>query len=443
MYPTPAAWGFPQPAPTPPITSTHLAAMTTKLSLDSGVALDSPSPHLASDPIDPSDVAKFRTPRDSSHALELVQHAHDNEGHFGTRAVHASLRRQGYLWRNMSAVIANVCNSCRKCLAWNSTKRIFHPLSSPQAVIPWDLIEMDLITSFQSDPGPLGEKYILIVTDVFSGFCLLRCLVDKTANSVAYELWKIFADFGPPRQIQSDNGGEFGADIIQQLIALYGATQRSTPSYNPRSAGKVERNVGTTSTTLRKLLHGTDLHWSSLLPAVQLAVNSKHQNLTNSSPFALVFNRVANNYQSVPNFDITSIPPSSYNDWLTREQRLHELVFPVINTRISCLQEASNHRFQPRATTLSKLPNGSLVMLKDPLVPRNKNSQPWLGPYTIVRSSRLGLYTLRDFAGGIYHRDVPRDSLKVVRSDSIATSEPNTYYVDELLDSRQSADGTT
>ena len=301
---------------------------------------------------------------------------------------------------------------------------------------------MDLITSFQSDPGPLGEKYILLVTDVFSGFCLLRCLTDKTAHSVASELWKIFADFGPPRQIQSDNGGEFGADLVQQVISQYHAQQRPTPSYNPRSAGKVERNVGTTSTTLRKLLHGTNLHWSKLVPAVQLAINCKHQNLTNSSPFALIFNRVANNYQSVTHHDITSIPPSSYNDWLTREQELHTMIFPVINTRISTLQTQYNRSFQPRSTSISKLPNGALVMLKDPLVPRNKNSQPWLGPYTIVRSSRLGLYTLRDFAGGIYHRDVPRDVLKLVKSSHIAASESLTYYVSEILDSRETNGST-
>jgi hypothetical protein len=66
----------------------------------------------------------------------------------------------------------------------------------------------------------------------------------------------------------------------------------------------------------------------------------------------------------------------------------------------------------------------------------NKNQPPWLGPYTIVRVSALGLYTLRDFAGGIFHRDVTRDQLKVVEADDLKSGELQTHYVDRILKHR-------
>jgi len=66
----------------------------------------------------------------------------------------------------------------------------------------------------------------------------------------------------------------------------------------------------------------------------------------------------------------------------------------------------------------------------------NKNEPRYLGPYTIVRVSPLGTYTLRDQAGGIFHRDVARDALKVVRSTSFTADQDTTFYVDKILDTR-------
>ena len=73
-------------------------------------------------------------------------------------------------------------------------------------------------------------------------------------------------------------------------------------------------------------------------------------------------------------------------------------------------------------------------MLRD-VLRSNKLDEPWLGPYTIVRHN-AGLYCLRDFAGGIFHRDVPRDHLKLIDSDIVRADEKDTYYVDRIVDHR-------
>ena len=186
---------------------------------------------------------------------------------------------------------------------------------------------MDISSIYDSKPGKNGEKYILILTDVFSSFCLLRALKDKTAHSVAEALWHIFNDFGPPRYIQSDGAAEFISAVVADLISSFGSKHRTIPAYNPRSAGKVERNVGVATTTLRKLLTGESPHsWPDMLPLAQNFMNTKHHNLTNSSPVALVFNRTCNNYQSYTNINFDQITPEDYAAWLHHEQKLHELI---------------------------------------------------------------------------------------------------------------------
>ena len=54
-------------------------------------------------------------------------------------------------------------------------------------------------------------------------FCILSALT-KRAEEVAFNLVDIFAMFGTPSILQSDNGREFTNDIIGNLIfAMFGA----------------------------------------------------------------------------------------------------------------------------------------------------------------------------------------------------------------------------
>ena len=49
-------------------------------------------------------------------------------------------------------------------------------------------------------------NYILTVQDIFSRYVWLHPLTRKTNEAVARELYNIYAEFGPRRVVQSDNG---------------------------------------------------------------------------------------------------------------------------------------------------------------------------------------------------------------------------------------------
>jgi len=381
-------------------------------------------------------------PSSETDQLALLNRAHQ-EGHFGTRAMYAHMRRSGMLWNGMSTQIRKICQECLTCQRWNTSKKAYHPLHPVVGVIPWDVMQMDLITSFP--PSSDGFKVILILTDVFSSFCLLRALENKEAKTVARYLWQIFADFGPPRTLQSDNDSAFMNEIVHELVSSHGIAHRTILPYNSRSAGKVERHVGLTSVTLRKMLTDTAFEWPQLLPLVQLLINQKHKNLTNSSPFALVFGRVKPNLTSFTANDSDDLAASADDlaAWLKREQYLHDQVFPVIRDRQTELQRAYTGSFKPSQTTSTRLPVGSVVMLFD-FTRKSKNAPPWTGPYSIVRVTSAGAYTLRDFSGVLFHRDVPRDALKLIDSADLKSAlENTTLRATRITNSRVAADGST
>jgi len=357
---------------------------------------------------------RLRSPATEDEARRLVVDAH-SLGHFGTRAIHAKLAREGWCWPGMSKLVRSICSDCHICQQWNASKRIFHPIRSPAAALPWDIIQMDLVTSMHEDKH--GMKYILVLTDAFTSYTILRALPNKESATVATALFGVIGDLGPPRAIQSDN--EFANATVTALIEKFGILHRTIPAYNPRSAGLVEKHGHIASMTLRKMITSDPSQWSEALPIVQLAMNDKIRNVTNASPFALFFNRALNEFQSYSNFNIDTISDSDRQLWAEREVRLKDLIFPSIADRAQRIRDLANAEFAPTRLTDKTLPVGSVVYLRDPHVPRNKNTPAWDGPYSVSDVLPNKLYRLRDSVGGLYHRPVTRDMIKVKLTSDI------------------------
>ena len=79
-------------------------------------------------------------------------------------------------------------------------------------------------------------KYILSLLDIFSRFHQLAPLESKSAFEVNEKLEQIYLIYGTPKQLQSDNGGEFKKDVKQfcKMVNMI----KSRP-YNPKAQSKV------------------------------------------------------------------------------------------------------------------------------------------------------------------------------------------------------------
>lgn len=140
-------------------------------------------------------------------------------------------------------------------------------------------------------------KYILTVQDVFSRYLWLRPLTGKSSKLVARELNKLYTEVGPPRVIQSDNGGEFKQAVDLLCKSLGVKIIRGSP-YHPQSQGKVERS----HRSLRKKINfdlinfsKVGVNWVSKLMEYQKVLNEESMDvLGNQSPFEVFYGRASN-----------------------------------------------------------------------------------------------------------------------------------------------------
>ena len=95
--------------------------------------------------------------------------------------------------------------------------------------------------------GPLPTStqdnvYILIVTDVFTKWVKAFPLRDTVATTLARILVdEIICHYGVPECIHSDQGANFGSEVIQAICSLLGMNHTRTLAYHPMGNGQVER----------------------------------------------------------------------------------------------------------------------------------------------------------------------------------------------------------
>jgi hypothetical protein len=77
-------------------------------------------------------------------------------------------------------------------------------------------------------------QYQLTIVDHFSGFPWAIPLYTKTSEEVSYHLMKLFMEYGPPKILHSDNGGEFVNCIISHISKIMNIKPAHGKAYNPR-----------------------------------------------------------------------------------------------------------------------------------------------------------------------------------------------------------------
>ena len=113
-------------------------------------------------------------------------------------------------------------------------------------------------------------KWIAHAKDHFTRYSWACPLVSKEAKYVTGFLFNTFTQFGAPIILQSDNGKEFVAAIIRELVALWPTTRiiNGRPRH-PQSQGLIEKGNHVLEVKLSAWLEENDRSdWSVGLPLV-------------------------------------------------------------------------------------------------------------------------------------------------------------------------------
>ena len=195
---------------------------------------------------------------------EILKQLHDNAGHMGVRRTMENVRQRFY-WPGYETDVEHWVRDCELCQKRNQPQPLPRaPLGTIRASYPFEKISWDIM-------GPLpvtnkGNKYILVVTDVFSkwveafplqvtdGFTLTSTLMDE-----------VICRYGVPTQLHSDQGSNLNAEVNQKLCQLLGIQRTRTTAYHPQGNGQVERFNRTVEAMLAKMVGEHHRDWDKHL----------------------------------------------------------------------------------------------------------------------------------------------------------------------------------
>lgn len=379
------------------------------------------------------------SPSTGEEKLKLIDAEHQR-GHFGRDSIYRALYHAGHWWPAMRHTIQERIRECIPCLRFTIAKRGFDPATAITAGCPFDHIQLDSAVGLVKSKD--GMTAFLCIVDVCTSFVLLRALLNTKAETIAAVLWQIFNDFGFPKVIQSDNGPEYVNRIISKLLTLSGVDHRRITPYHARADGKVERNIGTAMTIIRKHLHGAHDNWPAFLPWAQSSINNKITELTGSTPFSLMFGRKFNPYQ-----DYKSDAPlelMNETEWAAQQDRMLSIVYPSIAERVSIQKGKMIARLNKRNP--ANFRKGDIVMLRrteaESGSPIGKFEPQYTGPYQIASTSRTGAITLVTSTNAPFPRLVRPHQLKFV-SHSSKEFQEETFQVDYILGHKGHGDDRT
>ena len=153
-------------------------------------------------------------------------------------------------WPQINEDIEHLVKKCDKCQSTQSAPPLapLHPWLWPTR--PWERIHLDFA-------GPVRGKMLFVVVDAHSKWPEVFPMVSTTASATIRVLRSLFASYGLPRQVVSDNGPQFASEEFRLFLGSNRVKHIKSLSYHPSTNGAAERFIRTLK---RALKGGDDLH---------------------------------------------------------------------------------------------------------------------------------------------------------------------------------------
>jgi transposase InsO family protein len=154
--------------------------------------------------------------------------------------------RQYVFWNNINEDIEEMIRQCQSCQEWahSTPETIVTPTHWPKE--PWVQLNIDLA-------GPMNGRWILVVVDQSSKWVEALPLAQPDSASIIGSLRHIFASFGLPQCILSDNASYFQSADFTRFCKGNGIRHTASTPYHPRTNGLAERAIQSLKQALKKM----------------------------------------------------------------------------------------------------------------------------------------------------------------------------------------------
>ena len=302
-----------------------------------------------------------------------------------------SLARSHIWWPGLDSDVEQLAKSCQACKSVKQAQPVapLHPWTWPSK--PWQRVHIDFA-------GPFLNKMYFLVVDAHSKWPETFEMTQTTTTKTVSLLRHLFAKYGLPEQVVSDNGPQFTSDEFAQFMCRNGIRQTRSSPYHPSSNGAVERFVRTFKQTMK---------------AGEKDGLSHHHRLAN---FLLT-------YRTTPH-STTQVAPCTLFLGRSIRSRL-DLVRPDVSRQV-CLKQDLQKRHHDRHAHERNFMVGQRVTV------RNYRPGPAWIPGTITQAQGPLTFIVCMENGQLWKRHV--DQLK-----SLSTRKPTTEFT---IDGNQDAEHT-
>ena len=170
---------------------------------------------------------------------EVVRRAHATHG--GVRSTYENVNAASW-WPGRYEYVVDYVSKCDTCNKIRSTNREANH-RWPEAG-PWERVHVDWCYVRN-----VGE--ILVLVDAGTNWIEAVPLPDRSTVGIVRTLTPIFARFGVPKVLMSDNAREFSSEVFVNWLRGHGCTKLFSPRYYPQANGQAERAVQSIKRALR------------------------------------------------------------------------------------------------------------------------------------------------------------------------------------------------
>ena len=151
--------------------------------------------------------------------------------------------RQSVWWPGLATELEEMVKKCPECIK-NQPPRVEPLMPSSLPSLPWQKVASDLFEWKKTN--------FLLVVDYYSRWIEIARLEQTTAKCVINHMQSIFARFGVPEIVVSDNGPQYSSEAFSNFATEYGFQHLTSSPLYPQSNGEAERAVRTTKNLLKK-----------------------------------------------------------------------------------------------------------------------------------------------------------------------------------------------
>lgn len=337
--------------------------------------------------------------------FDLLTLFHTDNCHVGISKTLEKIREHFWFPR-MATFVKKYINHCRICVerkGHSGPKQGFlHPIE--KTPIPFHTVHLDCTGPFSQSTE--GYKYILLLIDGFTKFCILKPLKTLSAQELLPQIRNIITFFGTPTKIITDRGTNFSSQLVRSLFIELQVEHHMIATGTPRGNGQVERYVATVIDMLNTTCNGMS-DWPSELWKVQLSINTTIQKSTGFTPIRLLTG-VNGNIPSVQaRLNDVEVYESNNDVNADRELAYNRLVLEANKFK---------NRFDVTRRDNKSFETGSLVFVNQDHRRHDKLSPRFKGPYEIIECLPNDRYNLRGL-GTLRNITVSKDKLRVWKGE--------------------------